>query len=179
VEFVRQSWPFYGDCRIHFSKRRSIYEAVGGYAMTDRELLQMALDALEAHADIGIKAIKQIEALRARLAQPDGITLTNMRHPEILAVDEDADVNPDSLETIEIDLPEPEPQETIAKWIKANTEHRQWYICPKCSYQAPRFRDEWVGLTDEEARELCVANVPYVIDMVRALEAKLKEKNSI
>ena len=36
---------------------------------------------------------------------------------------------------------------------------------------------EWVGLTDEEARELCVANVPYVIDMVRALEAKLKEKN--
>ena len=38
---------------------------------------------------------------------------------------------------------------------------------------------EWVGLTDEEARELCVANVPYVIDMVRALEAKLKEKNSI
>jgi hypothetical protein len=72
---------------------------------------------------------------------------------------------------------EQEPQETIAKWIKANTEHRQWYICPKCSYQAPRFRDEWVGLTDEEARELCVANVPYVIDMVRALEAKLKERN--
>ena len=37
---------------------------------------------------------------------------------------------------------------------------------------------EWVGLTDEEARELCVANVPYVIDMVRALEAKLREKNT-
>ena len=43
-------------------------------------------------------------------------------------------------------------------------------------YTAPPQR-EWVGLTDEEARELCVANVPYVIDMVRALEAKLKEKN--
>jgi hypothetical protein len=39
-------------------------------------------------------------------------------------------------------------------------------------------KKEWVGLTDEEARELCVANVPYVIDMVRALEAKLKEKNA-
>ena len=38
-------------------------------------------------------------------------------------------------------------------------------------------KKEWVGLTDEEARELCVANVPYVVDMVRALEAKLKEKN--
>lgn len=39
-------------------------------------------------------------------------------------------------------------------------------------------KKEWVNLTDEEARELCVANVPYVIDMVRALEAKLKEKNN-
>lgn len=44
-------------------------------------------------------------------------------------------------------------------------------------YTAPP-KKEWVGLTDEEARELCVANVPYVIDMVRALEAKLKEKNT-
>ena len=39
--------------------------------MTDRELMQMALDALECHAHIGIKATKQIEALRARLAQPE------------------------------------------------------------------------------------------------------------
>jgi hypothetical protein len=37
---------------------------------------------------------------------------------------------------------------------------------------------EWVGLTKEEAREICVKNVPYVINMVAALEAKLKEKNS-
>jgi hypothetical protein len=48
---------------------------------------------------------------------------------------------------------------------------------PIALYTAPPQR-EWVGLTDEEARELCVANVPYVIDMVRALEAKLKEKNN-
>jgi len=37
---------------------------------------------------------------------------------------------------------------------------------------------EWQGLTKEEARELCVANVPYVVDMVAALEARLKEKNT-
>jgi hypothetical protein len=37
---------------------------------------------------------------------------------------------------------------------------------------------EWKGLTKEEARELCVANVPYVVDMVAALEARLKEKNN-
>ncbi len=44
-------------------------------------------------------------------------------------------------------------------------------------YTAPPQR-EWQGLTKEEAREICVANVPYVADMVTALEAKLKEKNT-
>ncbi len=44
-------------------------------------------------------------------------------------------------------------------------------------YVAPPQR-EWKGLTKEEARELCVANVPYVVDMVAALEARLKEKNT-
>jgi hypothetical protein len=150
--------------------------------MTDRELMQEALNVIIAAIKSGDWKVDGacdpdfvINALRARLAQPDGITLTNMRHPENLAVDEDADVNPDSLETIEIDLPEPEPQETIAKWIKANTEHRQWYICPKCSYQAPRFRDEWVGLTDKEIEDCLEMSIQGTC---RAIEAKLKEKNT-
>jgi hypothetical protein len=73
--------------------------------MTDRELMQQALDALEKH----VLEYETAEALRARLAQPER---------------------------------------------------------------------EWKGLTKEEARELCVANVPYVVDMVAALEARLKEKNT-
>jgi DNA-binding transcriptional MerR regulator len=35
----------------------------------------------------------------------------------------------------------------------------------------------WVGLTKEEAKEISLANRPYVIDMIAALEARLKEKN--
>ena len=35
----------------------------------------------------------------------------------------------------------------------------------------------WVGLTKEEAKEISMANRPYVIDMIAALEARLKEKN--
>jgi len=79
--------------------------------------------------------------------------------------------------------PEPEPQEAIAKWIKTNTEHRQWYICPKCSHQTPRFKDEWQGLTDEEINELCVSSgfgrgsMRFNL-IVQAIEAKLKEKNA-
>lgn len=37
---------------------------------------------------------------------------------------------------------------------------------------------EWVGLTPEEAKEISLANRPYVIDMIAALEARLKEKNT-
>ena len=86
-----------------------------------------------------------------------------------------------AIETLRARLaqPEPEPQEAIAKWIKTNTEHRQWYICPKCSYQAPRFKDEWQGLTDEEidaAVKSC--NTVDTYKYFRAIEAKLKEKNS-
>jgi hypothetical protein len=42
-------------------------------------------------------------------------------------------------------------------------------------YTAPR---PWVGLTKEEAKEISLANRPYVIDMIAALEARLKEKNT-
>ncbi len=86
-------------------------------------------------------------------------------------------------------MDEQKPQEVIAKWIKANTEHRQWYICPKCSYQAPRFKDEWVELTEEEiegaidedfAYGLGNGNLSneYVIRYARVIESMLKEKNS-
>jgi len=39
-------------------------------------------------------------------------------------------------------------------------------------------RRPWVGLTKEEAKEISLANRPYVIDMIAALEARLKEKNT-
>jgi hypothetical protein len=39
-------------------------------------------------------------------------------------------------------------------------------------------RKQWVGLTKEEAKEISLANRPYVIDMIAALEARLKEKNT-
>ena len=40
-----------------------------------------------------------------------------------------------------------------------------------------RSQRPWVGLTKEEAKEISLANRPYVIDMIAALEARLKEKN--
>jgi hypothetical protein len=43
------------------------------------------------------------------------------------------------------------------------------HCCPK---------RQWVGLTPEEVKEISFANRPYVVDMVVALEARLKEKNT-
>ena len=120
--------------------------------MTDHELLQMALDMLD---DINQCSLP-----------PTGIPLP----AEIDHV----------MEALRARLAQPEPQETIAKWIKANTEHRQWYICPKCNYQAPRFKDEWQGLTGYEVNE-CAAgchNGNSVQDAIRKAEAMLKEKNA-
>ena len=68
------------------------------------------------------------------------------------------------------------PEATTALGTVVNP--KRWVECAKCKKLSPLEEREWVGLTNEEARELCVANVPYVIDMVRALEAKLKEKNT-
>ena len=47
--------------------------------------------------------------------------------------------------------------------------------CPRCGHCCPQ--RQWVGLTKEEAKEISLANRPYVIDMIAALEARLKEKN--
>lgn len=54
----------------------------------------------------------------------------------------------------------------------------QWYICPKCSYQAPRFKDEWVGLTDEELLDLADMAYANDLELLQTLQVKLKEKNT-
>jgi hypothetical protein len=49
-------------------------------------------------------------------------------------------------------------------------------------YAAPPQR-EWVGLTDEEIRSICDENYimlgAYAVDFMKAIEAKLKEKNHV
>jgi hypothetical protein len=48
----------------------------------------------------------------------------------------------------------------------------------KCFREYDKPLRPWVGLTPEEVKEISFANRPYVVDMVVALEAKLKEKNT-
>jgi len=57
-------------------------------------------------------------------------------------------------------------------------ELRQYIEQREQSLKKPDTKREWVGLTKEEAKEISLANRPYVIDMIAALEARLKEKNT-
>jgi hypothetical protein len=118
--------------------------------MTDRELMQQALDALinakgyifhNVLDDKGNRYDTAIEALRARLAQPE---------PEPVACDCDSPA-----------------------WCK------QYKKCHRAMlgfepYVAPPQR-EWKGLTDEEIRYAPRGGTFF--DFARAIEAKLKEKN--
>lgn len=142
--------------------------------MTDRELMQMALDALQESKPIDIdnpaafyRSTHAIEALRARLAQPEQ---------------------------------EPKPQAWMliteeglfggafrfrfdAK-VAARELKSRFFIVPL--YAAPPQR-EWVGLTDGEMSEAYNVNynrygqhVEYAdfVLVYAAIEAKLKEKNT-
>jgi hypothetical protein len=104
--------------------------------MTDRELMQQALDALmavdpddmifDAEGHMVFRKDVAINALRDRLAQPE--------------------------------------------------QKKDWqYVQQLNAFSYP---SQWVGLTKEEAKEISMANRPYVIDMIAALEARLKEKNT-
>ena len=126
--------------------------------MTDRELMQMALDALEEYvgvvvsvndpndwtpkvADAGEPARKAIEALRARLAEPE--------------------------------------QEPVA-WMH---DSHVGFNVPL--YTAPPQR-EWQTLTENEIKHLwyeaCQTNLELtsqlIVHLARNIEAKLKEKNT-
>ena len=205
--------------------------------MTDRELLQQALDALDIFYEEygwGKKQQKAHEALRARLEEPPkDLELPLVRPAEFVRLIEGKEnywgrpvmrtewPMPEPViqarkegNLIVADLPQvptgsggiskdTQPDEAMMKRVmdgKREANYKSFAqsaqvlgaqydprrepvidksmakrIATQLGWEPKR---EWVGLTDEEARELCVANVPYVIDMVRALEAKLKEKNS-
>ena len=119
-----------------------------------REEAQQVMDALEAHADIGIRANKAIKTLRAKLSAPE---------PEPVAWME-----------IENYLDE----ENLWCERKVLSEYDNGRNMPL--YTAPPQR-EWVGLTDdkyEAMAEQYVTNCYFdTLKYAKAIEAKLKEKN--
>ena len=119
--------------------------------MTDRELMQQALDALE-EVQMAIYTTpwlnRRVEAIRARLAQPE---------PEPVAWRYGAMLYQDKLDALEF----------------MRTSGDGYKLEPL--YTAPP-RKEWQGLTDEEIDEAHETTISFH-GFARAIEQALKEKN--
>jgi len=112
---------------------------IGKPIITDRELMQQALDALDSdNPDIQLRSAV---ALRNRMSQPQPLNFT-------------PDVTPD-----------------VTPYV---------IDCPRCGHCCP----QWVGLTDEEIKSLpswwpSYEDAPALVQLVKDVEAKLREKNEI
>lgn len=123
--------------------------------MTDRELMQQALDALEDVADgaeESHKTVAAIEALRARLAQPEPEELG-----EIVPADE-------------------EQLKRIAKLVG---QHPLWIRneAGELQLHAPPQR-EWQGLTDDQIQQIEMS-ASSKLSAIYLAEAQLKGKNAL
>lgn len=109
--------------------------------MTDRKLMQRAMDALDRSDYLGWQSnIPIIKALRERLAQPESEPVAWMWADGTVTVD---------------------PDRADGTWTPLYTEPRQWQ-----------------GLTDEEIKRCYFGSRADFMDYARAIEAKLKEKNT-
>ena len=165
--------------------------------MTDRELMQMALDVLDLVTDLTSyddEVYEAIDALRARLAQPEpepvfwyrpcadglfeGPVHNNSVGGKMLRDEKPNEWQP--LYTASPRQPKPEP----VAWFDKEMNGLKWkegllncdFSDRQPFYTAPPQR-EWQGLTDEERTFLAWEsnNGPECVAMT---EAKLKEKNT-
>jgi hypothetical protein len=153
--------------------------------MTDRELMQQALDALDAYSWEQVQVAAN--ALRDRLAQPEKKEewqyvqkLNAFSYPSYGLMGGDEFVSKDSVERGMTDCEQQEPVGKFAQFTDG-----VWREVTDGSpgvplYAAPR---QWVGLTDEEIKEIIGpwGDTPikgYTRKLFDQIEAKLKEKNT-
>ena len=132
----------------------------------DRDLMQEALEAL---TYTGPKYIYSdtIEALRARLAQPEPVAMKFQIYKQTPPRGRELEPIHSALLPWVYDQ-DPSSGNTASMWVT-----------PVATLPSPQ--REWVGLTDEEVMSLLPGAVrlpPGWVDTVRAIEAKLKEKNT-
>ena len=160
--------------------------------MTDRELMQMALDALDNYAFVELTDEKHwqnfkrvMEALRVRLTQPEPEPVAWMYNGNLHEFDPsdwaEGEVTPlytapPQREAPRDKLAQPEPEGKYSDIVSDGglDPRRKFDVAPQ---------REWQGLTDEEIKEIVGpwGSLPvdgYTRKLFDQIEAKLKEKNT-
>jgi hypothetical protein len=123
--------------------------------MNDRELMQQALDALNNSVDLVREDAYNAEELYGNYPT---------RQRKVGGLKVLADDHEKAITALRDRLAQPEQELVID--------------CPRCGHCCPQ--RQWVGLTDEELRDIAGDGPDYFDWKVfgRAIEAKLKEKNT-
>ena len=148
--------------------------------MTDRELMQQALEALETKGEHHPRVYAAITALRERLAQPEQEPVAWV-YPEALealksgrpwtAYGSSGDGRiPLYLNDAVAPRAEPRSGESGAGFESLPASSSTWWDDP-----VPQMRREWQGLTDEEREQFRQWAHP---DIIEAIELRLQERNT-
>ena len=128
------------------------------------------------------EAIAVVEKALAQEQEPYGIALTNIPHPQGVSAPDD--LNADALEVVELELPDEceavgWADDGVINWIADKQFKHASFL-----YPTPP-RRTWVKLEGEEIRNLWEeatkpdrSTMTMITSFARAIEAKLKEKNS-
>ena len=120
--------------------------------------------------------------IATKLEQQDGISLNSMAHPITNTPEPSYEIDPDKLETIEIDLPSPEP----VAWMNPNESSIDYKFSDECAgdWNIPLYTHPVKEqLTDEEIIQInkeegTCWDVPdrFAIQIARAILRKAQEK---
>ena len=163
--------------------------------MTKDEALKLALEALEAHADIGIKSDKAITAIKEALAQPEQEPVGD----EIYELSKGFIESPEAIKYLMDIVSFARGDEGMlqahynfataflrkgqAILERMGEDHGDEWIKSLINTTPPAAQRTWVELTDNERNKLWRDVVKWGdpshddVDLMKALEAKLKEKN--
>ena len=158
--------------------------------MTKHEALKLALEALEAHADIGIKSDKAITAIKQALAAPvqEPVAIPEYIRDAAKHLHENR-FEPSFMVRAIVGwingsppAAQPAPVQEPVAWMQPDEVHislwKDDYHTIPLYTTPPAAQRQWVGLTDEDKLHIEIMGGKSDVMLAEMVEIKLKERNT-